>query len=133
MYANPNANLRKYQSDSIMTASPMELIIMLYDALIKEMKLAEIFIEQRDFWKTHKHLIKAQDIVTELTRGLDMRYEISDQLMQLYDFMTSELIAANLTKDAQSLPALIDIASELREAWLTVKSTANARPYVIEE
>ena len=50
MYASSNAVLlNKYQSDSVMTASPVDLIIMLYEALIKQVKLGDIFMEQGDF------------------------------------------------------------------------------------
>ena len=67
MYATSDAALlNKYQNDSVMTASPMDLVVMLYDALIKQIKLSDIFLENREYEKVNQHLSRAEDIVSEL-------------------------------------------------------------------
>ena len=117
MYATNNAALlHKYQNDSVMTASPIELVIMLYEGLIKQVKLADIFMERKDYEKANQCLVKAQDIVSELLRSLDFHYSISNELMQLYDFMLQELIQINLHKDRNRIPALLEMIMNLKEA-----------------
>lgn len=134
MYASSNAALlNKYQSESIMTASPIDLIIMLYEALTKQIKLADLFMEQGDYEKANQRLTKAQDIVSELLNSLDLRYSLSSELMRLYDFMLQELVEVNLHKDRTRLPALLEIVANLRSAWVEVRSAGEGRAYAIEE
>ena len=134
MYASSNAVLlNKYQSDSVMTASPVDLIIMLYEALIKQVKLGDIFMEQGDFEQVNQHLSKAQDIISELLNSLDLRYPLSTDLMRLYDFMLQELTEINLHKDRERVPALLEIISSLRSAWVDIRSAGEVRAYAIEE
>lgn len=134
MYASSNAVLlNKYQSDSVMTASPVDLIIMLYEALIKQVKLGDIFMEQGDFERANQHLAKAQDIISELLNSLDLRYPLSTDLMRLYDFMLQELTQINLHKDRERVPALLEIISSLRSAWVDIRSAGEVRAYAIEE
>ena len=134
MYATNNAALlHKYQNDSVMTASPIELVIMLYEGLIKQVKLADIFMERKDYEKSNQCLVKAQDIVSELLRSLDFHYSISNELMQLYDFMLQELIQINLHKDRNRIPALLEMIMNLKEAWNAVRNSSDSRAFAIEE
>ena len=130
---NSAALLNKYQSESVMTASPMDLVIMLYDALSKQVKLADIFMEKKDYEKANQSLNKAQDIVSELLHSLDLRYPISDELMRLYDFMLQQLTSINVHKDREPIPDLLAIIGELREAWGSVRNAADNRAFAIEE
>lgn len=134
MYASSSAALlNKYQSDSVMTASPIDLIIMLYEALIKQVKLGDIFMEQNDYEKANQHISKSQDIVSELLYSLDLRYPLASDLMRLYDFMLQELVQINLHKDRERIPPLLEIISSLRSAWVEVRSTGDGRAYAVEE
>jgi len=133
LYATSNAALlHKYQNDSVMTASPMDLVIMLYDGLIKQIKLGEIFLDEKDYEKVNKHLMKAQDIVSELMSSLDLKYPISENLLQLYEFMLQELIDINMHKDKTRIAPLLGIIVELKEAWMVVRNSG-AHAYAIEE
>lgn len=134
MYASSNAALlNKYQSESIMTASPIDLIIMLYEGLIKQVKLADMFLEQRDYERVNQHLSKAQDIVSELINSLDLRYSLSTDLMRLYDFLLQELLEINLHKERERIPAILDIVGNLRSAWVEIRNKGGVRAYAIEE
>ena len=133
MYATSDAALlNKYQNDSVMTASPMDLVVMLYDALIKQIKLSDIFLENREYEKVNQHLSRAEDIVSELLCSLDLSYPISEALMKLYDFMLQELIQINLQKDRSRIPPLLEIVESLREAWVSVRN-GSARAFAVEE
>ncbi len=133
MYATNAATLlNKYQTDSVMTASPIDLIVMLYDALIKQLKLSEMFIAENNIEKANKSLCKAQDIVTELVRGLDFRYPISDELMRIYDFLLAEIAHVNVKKDKEKIRPVLGIVTELRDTWVEVRSQGG-RAFTVEE
>jgi len=109
-----------YRKQAALTASPMELIIMLYDGLKKNIALGRRGIENHDVKKAHTHFMKAQAIVTELMNSLDMNYEISNELAQIYEFVLYTLENANIKKDAAELTPLLEIVESLRGAWQEV-------------
>ncbi len=128
------ANLyNKYKNDSVNTASPVELIIMLYDGCVKNIKIAKLHLEENNIEQASASLIKAQDIVDELIRSLDMSYPISEELMRLYDFISYELVQINVTKDMNRADPLIEILLELKSAWTEVKAADNKTYYAGDE
>jgi len=106
-----------YRRQDVLTAGPVDLIIMLYDALKKNIVLGKRGIMKKDIPGTHKALMKAQMILTELINSLDMNYEISNELMELYDFALRSLADANMHKDAAPLDPIIEMVDSIREAW----------------
>ncbi len=130
-YATANA-LQRYQNDNVMMARPIELTIMLYEGLIKKLKLAKLYTEECDYEKANKYFIGAQDIVDELLHSLDLRYEVSASLMKLYDFMLWETAQANMTKDVNLVEPVITIAEDLRDAWQAIRNECG-HSYAIEE
>jgi len=99
----------RYQEEMIMTKPPEELTLMLYDGCIRFIKLAMLAIDEKKFDKANENIIKAENIITELMSTLDMSYEISKNLMSLYDFVYRWLIQANLKKDNKNQRAEINI------------------------
>ena len=89
---------QQYQEQSVMTASPGELTLMLYNGCIKFINQAKLFIEQKNIEKANNAIIRAQDIIQELMVTLNMDYEISKNLAALYDYMNRRLIDANISK-----------------------------------
>lgn len=112
-----------YRRQGVLTASPIELIIMLYDGLKKDIALGKRAIIRKDAEASHRYLMKAQAIVEELMRCLDMNAEISKDLMRLYDFMLYTLETANIKKDVSDLDALLEIVGTLRDTWQEVSNT----------
>ncbi len=110
----------QYKQQSAMTASPGELTLMLYDGCIKNLKLAKIHIAAKDYAKSNDTLQKAQAIIAELMRSLDVRYDIAKQLMQLYDFILSTVVQANVKKDIQKVDEALSLVEDLRETWQQV-------------
>ena len=106
-----------YKKQGVLTASPIELIIMLYDGCIKNIKISMMMLEKKDMEKVHISLTKAQDIMTELITSLDLQYEVGEQLMDIYVFVRNTLVDANLNKEDKELPGLIEVLEELRSAW----------------
>ena len=111
---NPYA---KYKEQSVTTATPEELTLMLYNGCIKFINLAEVYIEEKDYEKSNLNIQKAQDIIQELNITLNMDYEISQNLRQLYTFINEKLLDANIKKDKQALFDAKEIVSDLRDTW----------------
>ncbi|MBE6913433.1 MAG: flagellar export chaperone FliS [Ruminococcaceae bacterium] len=109
---------QEYLYRSVMTASPAELIVMLFDACIKDVKLAAMALEEKhDLMKANTYFVKAQKIIAELMSSLDMDVEISGQLLPIYEFMLHTLMHANVQKDTSALPGVIEILTAQRDTW----------------
>jgi len=117
----------------VLTAGPVDLIVMLYDALKKNIVLGKRGIEKKDVPGAHKHLMKAQMILTELINSLDMNYEISDELLELYEFALRSLADANMHKDIEPLDPIIEMVDSIRDAWKQVSSTNRGQIQLGEE
>ena len=107
----------KYKEQSVTTATPEELTLMLYNGCLKFINLAEVFIDDKNIEKINVNILKAQDIVNELNITLNMDYEVSENLRQLYSFVNERLIEANLRKDKKPLLEAKEIVTELRDTW----------------
>ena len=107
----------EYTEQSLYTASPGELLVMLFNAEIKNIKSAMLYIEAKNITRSHEKLMKAQGIMTELISSLDNSYEIAKELTPLYNFIKKELIAANLSKDAAKLEEILPVVISLRDTW----------------
>lgn len=121
MYATANLQDR-YKQDYVTTASPIDLIIMLYDGCIKQLKLAKIHKEDNRLDQIPVCLEKAEEIVLELVRSLNFKVEISNDLVQLYEFMLNEMVTCNMTNEVEKLDPVVDMLTTLKDAWVQVKS-----------
>lgn len=117
--ANP---YQKYQQQSVMTASPAELTLMLYNGCIRFIKQAQIAIDDKDIEKANNLIIRAQDIIAEFMSTLKMDYDVSDNLMALYDYMNRRLIDANTAKNKDILQEVLELITDLRDTWIEVVS-----------
>ena len=114
---NPYA---QYQQQSIMTASPGDLTLMLYNGCIKFIKQGQVAVEQKDISGAHTAISRAQDIVLEFMSTLDMDIDLSHNLMTLYDYINQRLAEANIRKDSQVLAECLGLVTELRDTWAEV-------------
>ncbi len=119
MYAMNNA-FQKYKQQGVLTANPVELVVMLYDGCIKQIKIACISIEDKDFEQANISLQKAQLILMELINSLDLRYPIGNDLFSLYEYMLNEIAQGNVSKDVKALADIVKLLQELRESWVTL-------------
>lgn len=109
-----------YQQNSVMTASPQELTLMLYNGSLKFMKLAKRAMIENDFQEKNTNIIKAQNITQELRVTLDPDAEISKNMEQLYEYMYTRLIEANTKNDVGVLEEVEGLMVELRDTWKQV-------------
>ncbi|MGD6776481.1 flagellar export chaperone FliS [Sutcliffiella horikoshii] len=109
-----------YQQNSVNTATPGELTLMLYNGAIKFMKLAKKGIEDKDIEMKNTNLIKAQKIVQELMVTLDTNHDVGKSMMTMYDYMNRRLIDANLKNDSAIVDEVEGLMLEFRDAWKQV-------------
>ena len=122
-----------YRRQDVLTANSGDLIVMLYDALKKNIILGRRAIEKSNIQTAHDKLMKAQLIVSELINCLDMSYPISEELLALYDFMLRNLGEANIQKNAEPLAPVVEMVDELRSAWYEISQANRGNLYYGEE
>ena len=122
----------QYRQQGVMTASPGELIVMLYDGCIRQMKIAILTLTDGNDDAANTALLKCQAIVQELSRSLDRRYEISVELFRIYDYVEEVLFNTFQTRNAEDLRPLVEIMQELHDAWVEASRSTRARDVVFE-
>jgi flagellar protein FliS len=115
----PNPALRgRYLADSIATASPARLLTMLYDRLVLDLSRGEEALRAGDRNAAWQEIVHAQDIVLELRTSLNTDvWDGADRLAQIYTFLITELIGANVNADAQRVASCRTLVEPLRDAW----------------
>lgn len=108
-----------YKNNSVMTASPNKLVIMLYDGAIKNLRLAELALEEKQIEKVNTYLIKTQNIIAEFMSTLNFEAggDIANNLYQLYEYMYHKLVRANIDKDKDAIGEVKKYLEELRDTW----------------
>ena len=116
-YGSQQAKMDAYRQHNVMTASPGELTLMLYDGCIKEIKRMQMYIENGDIEKTNDAALHAQSILSELKRSLNMEYEMSGNLSNIYEFLIGELVSANIRKETEKTKSVLELLTDLRDTW----------------
>lgn len=106
-----------YKRQQIMTATPEMLTLMLYNGAIKFMTEGIRAIEAREIEKANTSLIKAENIISEFRVTLKMEYDISKQLLPLYNYVYDGLVQGNMQQDVKKIEECRGIITELRDAW----------------
>lgn len=106
-----------YQNNSIFTASPEELILMLYNGAIKFCNQAVEAIEQNNIPKSNEYILKAQKIISELRVTLDKKYPVAEDMDRMYEFIYHLLVQANISKDVEKLNTATQFIREFRDTW----------------
>lgn len=118
---NPYA---KYNDSKVLTASPAELTLMLYEGAIKFCNIAIMGIEQKDVQKAHTNIVKVQRIVDEFRATLDMKYPVAKDFDRVYVYLQRRLIDANLTKDKEIVEEIATHLRSMRDTWKEVMRIA---------
>lgn len=107
-----------YLSASVSTASPSQLLVMLYDRLVLDLQRAVEALRAGEPSTAHEPLMHAQDIVLELNASLKVDvWAGAPGLASLYDYLHGELVTANLGKDLAVTQSCLSVASSLRDTW----------------
>lgn len=120
-----------YKRQQIMTATPEALTLMLYNGCLKFMGEGKEAVEAKQYEQANISLQKAQQIISEFRITLNMDYEISHQLLPLYNYCYDRLVEGNMKSDPALVQEAIDIIKELRDAWMQAmkKARQDAGPH----
>jgi flagellar secretion chaperone FliS len=115
---NPQA-AQSYLRTKVLTATPEQLQLMLYDGAIRFAEQAKIALEKKNFEESHTSLIRVQKILTELTTSLrhDTYPELCGKLASLYNYAYRKLIRANTAHDIAALNEAIEVLRYQRDTW----------------
>ncbi len=117
-----------YKNQQIMTSSPEQLTLLLYNGALRFLTESILAMEQGDIPKSHNANIRVQDIVREFVLTLDMSYELSKTWAQLYEYTEHCLIQGNIKKDVTLLQQAKEVLQDLRDTWIeAMKQTQVAR------
>ena len=117
--ALPNA-YAQYNNSKVLTASPAELTLMLYDGAIKFCNMATDGVEQKDIQKAHTNIVKVQNIIAYLRSTLDMKYPVAQDFERMYVYIERRLLEANMKKDKEILDEINEHLHSIRDTWKEV-------------
>ena len=117
MRQNAARSAEVYRQQQVMTATPEALTLMLYNGAIKFINESIEASKKKEYEKANTSCIKAQNIISEFRLTLKMEYEISKNLLALYNYAYDRLVEGNMNEDITKLEEAKDILSELRDAW----------------
>ncbi|MGA5303496.1 flagellar export chaperone FliS [Nucisporomicrobium flavum] len=121
--------LNRYLQDSVNTASPGKLLVMLYDRLVMDLFQGEEALRTGDREQANDKLNHAQEIILELRTTLDVdAWAGAPGLANLYGFLLTELIGANIARDADRVAACRALVEPLRDAWREAAAAAATHP-----
>ena len=117
--ALPNA-YSQYNNSKVLTASPADLTLMLYEGAIKFCNIADAAIENNDIEKAHANIVKTQRIIDYLRQTLDMKYPVAQDFERIYSYLSRRLIEANIRKDKEILKEVNEHLRSVRDTWKEV-------------
>jgi flagellar secretion chaperone FliS len=120
MYApfGQRSSQEAYQREAVLSATPVRLLTMLYDRLLLDLGRAEVAQTNQDWGTASENLLHAQAIVTELSTSLDVKvWDGADALMGVYNYVSGQLIDANIHRRPESTRECIGILEPLRQSW----------------
>lgn len=122
-YLKKVANM--YHSDSVKTASPAKLTLMLYDGAIKFCNIAMEGIDEKNYEKTNTNMKKAENIIVELRTTLDKKYPVAEEFDTVYDYIYRRMVEANMKKDKEVLEEAVRHLKTMRDTWKEVMRINN--------
>ena len=115
-----NQAYSQYNNSKILTASPAELTLMLYDGAIKFCNIAIMAIEKNDVMKAHTYIVKTENIIEEFQATLNHKYPVAKDFDNVYKYIYNRLIEANVKKDKDILEEVLVHLRTLRDTWKEV-------------
>jgi flagellar secretion chaperone FliS len=122
---NPYASPQAYRDTSVLTASPEQLVVMLYDGAVRFLRQAEVAMDEHAWQHGFDRLSRGEAIIDELLATLDMSVgEVAERLQALYVFFKEHLSSARLEQDASKVEHVAGFMGELRTAWAGIASAS---------
>ena len=117
--ALPNA-YAQYNNSKVLTASPAELTLMLYEGAIKFCNIAIVAVEKKDIEKANNNIIKTERINDYFRQTLDTKYPVAEDFDRVYEYIGRRLVEANLKKDKEILEEVAEHLRSMRDTWKEV-------------
>ena len=114
----------QYKNNAIVTATPAELTLMLYEGAIKFGNIAIKAIEEGDIQKAHTNIMKVQRIITEFRNTLDFKYPVAKDFDRVYEYLERRLVEANVSKDKEIMEEMVMHIRSMRDNWKEVMKRA---------
>lgn len=123
-----NPYIKQYQKNQIETATPEQILILLYDGAIQFLNKAKVAFEQNDLEQIHLNLMGCENIILEFMNTLDMKNggSLATNLYRLYDYLYNTLVEANINKDVKKVDEVLKHLTGLRETWQKAIVITNA-------
>ena len=115
-----------YREDALSTMTQGELLLLLYDELVKRLTQAELFLDKEDYPPFEAAVDRGEAIIRYLSDTLDRKYEISRSLSQLYEYFCYELSRVKIGRNRTELARVKDMVSQLRESFRQADKAAPA-------
>lgn len=116
----------QYNNNKVLTASPAELTLLLYEGAIKFCNIAMMGLEENNIQETHDNIKKAQAIIEELQATLNHSYKVAEDFDNVYRYIYSLLTDANIHKDKETLEKALNEIRGMRDTWKQVMKSAKS-------
>lgn len=123
-FNNPYA---QYRNNKIMTATPAELTLMLYEGAIKFGNLAIKAMEEKDIEQAHINIIRVQKIIDEFRATLNKKYPVAEEFDKVYRYLLQRLIEVNITKDKEIMEEVVMHLRSMCDNWREVMKRAKQK------
>lgn len=110
----------QYNNSKILTASPAELVLMLYEGAIKFGNIAITALEEKDVQKAHTNIVKVEKIIDHFRVTLDMKYPVAKDFDRVYEYLARRLVEANIKKDKEIVAEVCMHLRSMRDTWKEV-------------
>ncbi|MCR5120086.1 MAG: flagellar export chaperone FliS [Lachnospiraceae bacterium] len=117
----------QYLKNKVMTATPAELTLMLYEGAIKFGNIAIRGIEEGDVQKAHINIVKVEKIIEEFRRTLDFKYDVAQHFENVYSYLAQRLVEANMSKDKAIMEEVVEHLRSMRDNWKEVMKVAKSQ------
>ncbi len=126
------SSIDQYRKSAVSGASPLQLVIMLYDGALRFMEAGRHAMLKREVYQQNDNLTKAQRIISELLSTLDLQQggEVAKNLFSIYTYVYDKLVEANLEDKPEIVEECTTILSELRESWVELEKRFRASAVV---
>jgi flagellar protein FliS len=125
---NPYASPQAYRQSAVLTATPEQLVVMLYDGAVRFLRQAELAMNEGAFLHSYEKLGRGEAIIDELIATLNMDTgEIAERLQAIYVFQKRTLIEARVQRNAEKIGQVVALLVSLREAWARLAEQAAAQ------
>ena len=123
----PMNQYAQYNNSKILTASPAELTLMLYEGAIKFTNIAIMAIEKNDIEKAHNNIKRVERIIEEFRSTLDHKYPVAEDFDRVYVYLLQRLFEANIKKDLEILEEVNTHLRSMRDTWKEVMAANKAK------